>query len=73
MISQSYIVKGETEIPTSIYKGWIHEHHLTSVYEGSGIAVTIEVMNYEGSQGDEEWMVSCSNISQTNRHFSILQ
>lgn len=44
-----------------VYKGWIHEHNLSAVKPGSGLAVAVKKLNLEGYQGHKEWFVGLSS------------
>lgn len=50
------IVLGEGGFGT-VYKGWIHEHNLTAVKPGSGIAVAVKKWNPQSGQGHAQWLV----------------
>ena len=44
-----------------VYKGWIHEHHLTATKPGRGIIVAIKKKNLESFQGKKELLVGVSS------------
>ncbi|KAH6829205.1 protein kinase 2B [Perilla frutescens var. hirtella] len=55
-----------------VYKGWIHEHHLTAVKPGSGIAVAVKKLNTGGYQGRQEWVDEINYLSQL-RHPNLVK
>ncbi|KAL1535370.1 non-specific serine/threonine protein kinase [Salvia divinorum] len=55
-----------------VYKGWIHEHHLTATKPGCGITVAIKKMNLEGHQGSKELLDKIHYLSQL-RHPNLIK
>lgn len=55
-IFQRHLTLGEEGFGR-VFKGWFHEHYLTAVNPGSGIAVAVKQLNNEEFRGHTEWVV----------------
>lgn len=40
-----------------VYEGWIHEHNLSAVKPGFGLAVAVKKLYLKGIEGHTEWLV----------------
>ncbi|CAH2042244.1 unnamed protein product [Thlaspi arvense] len=47
-----------------VFKGWLHEHALTPVRPGTGLAIAVKKLKEDGVQGQKEWLAEINYLGQ---------